>query len=90
MALSWKSITVPWNTLLLSVGLIPENELSRKAGVRLDPVTSGPYVDNNFETNVPGIFAAGDVRHGSIKRCTSAVGEGAMVVAFAHRYLAAG
>jgi thioredoxin reductase (NADPH) len=43
-----------------------------------------------LETNVPGVFAAGDVRHGSIKRCTSAVGEGAMVVAFVHRYLAAG
>jgi NADPH-dependent 2,4-dienoyl-CoA reductase/sulfur reductase-like enzyme len=54
---------IPCDTLLLSVGLIPENELSRKAGVRLDPVTSGPYVDNNFETNVPGIFAAGNVVH---------------------------
>jgi NADPH-dependent 2,4-dienoyl-CoA reductase/sulfur reductase-like enzyme len=54
---------IPCDTLLLSVGLIPENELSRKAGVRLDPVTSGPFVDNNFETNVPGIFAAGNVVH---------------------------
>ncbi len=54
---------IPCDTLLLSVGLIPENELSKKAGVRIDPITSGPYVDNNFETNVPGIFAAGNVVH---------------------------
>ncbi len=54
---------IPCDTLLLSVGLVPENELSRKAGVRLDPVTSGPFVDNNFETSVPGIFAAGNVVH---------------------------
>ncbi len=54
---------IPCDTLLLSVGLIPENELSRKAGVRLDPVTGGPFVDNNFETSVPGVFAAGNVVH---------------------------
>ncbi len=54
---------VPCDTLLLSVGLIPENELSRKAGVELDPVTAGPYVDDGFQTNVPGIFAAGNVVH---------------------------
>ena len=43
-----------------------------------------------LESNIPGVFAAGDVRHGSIKRCASAVGEGAMAVAFVHRYLAQG
>jgi thioredoxin reductase (NADPH) len=43
-----------------------------------------------LETNVPGLFAAGDVRHGSVKRCASAVGEGAMAVAFVHRYLTNG
>ncbi len=43
-----------------------------------------PY---HLETNVPGVFAAGDVRHGSVKRCASAVGEGAMAVALVHRYL---
>jgi thioredoxin reductase (NADPH) len=43
-----------------------------------------------LETNVPGVFAAGDVRHGSVKRCASAVGEGAMVAAFVHRYLMGG
>ncbi len=54
---------IPCDTLLLSVGLIPENELSKKAGVLLDPVTNGPYVDDRFMTSVPGIFAAGNVVH---------------------------
>jgi thioredoxin reductase len=54
---------IPCDTLLLSVGLIPENELSRKAGVKIDPITGGPFVDDHFETNVPGIFAAGNVVH---------------------------
>lgn len=54
---------IPCDTLLLSVGLIPENELSKKAGVLLDPVTGGPYVDETYQTNVPGIFAAGNVVH---------------------------
>jgi thioredoxin reductase (NADPH) len=40
-----------------------------------------------LETNIPGVFAAGDVRHGSVKRCASAVGEGAMAVTFVHRYV---
>jgi thioredoxin reductase (NADPH) len=43
-----------------------------------------------METNIPGVFAAGDVRHGSVKRCASAVGEGAMAVTFVHRYVASG
>jgi thioredoxin reductase (NADPH) len=51
------------------------------------PVDRNPYY---LETNMPGVFAVGDVRHGSIKRCASAVGEGAMAVAFVHRYLADG
>jgi thioredoxin reductase (NADPH) len=51
------------------------------------PLDRDPYF---LETNVPGVFAAGDVRHGSMKRCASAVGEGAMAVAFVHRYLAGG
>lgn len=54
---------IPCDTLLLSVGLIPENELSKQAGVLLDPVTNGPFVDDRFMTNVPGIFAAGNVVH---------------------------
>ncbi|MBP8989266.1 MAG: FAD-dependent oxidoreductase [Clostridia bacterium] len=51
------------DTLLLSVGLIPENELSRQAGVRLSDATQGPYVDQNLLTQVPGIFACGNVLH---------------------------
>lgn len=54
---------IPCDTLLLSVGLIPENELSRKAGVLIDPLTSGPYVDNDFQTNIEGVFSAGNVVH---------------------------
>jgi NADPH-dependent 2,4-dienoyl-CoA reductase/sulfur reductase-like enzyme len=54
---------IPCDTLLLSVGLIPENELSRQAGVEIDPITGGPYVNEDMETNVPGIFAAGNVVH---------------------------
>jgi thioredoxin reductase (NADPH) len=51
------------------------------------PLNRTPYY---LETNMPGVFAAGDVRHGSVKRCASAVGEGAMAVTFVHRYLASG
>jgi NADPH-dependent 2,4-dienoyl-CoA reductase/sulfur reductase-like enzyme len=51
------------DTLLLSVGLIPENELTREAGVQMDPVTGGALVDDTFMTNVPGIFACGNVLH---------------------------
>ena len=51
------------DTLLLSVGLIPENELSLQAGVRLSPDTQGAVVNNHFETNVKGIFACGNVLH---------------------------
>ena len=51
------------DSLLLSVGLIPENELSLMAGVELDPVTGGPVVDEMRQTNVPGIFAGGNVVH---------------------------
>ena len=51
------------DTLILSVGLIPENELSLGAGVKLDPHTRGPIVNERFETSVPGIFAAGNVLH---------------------------
>ena len=51
------------DTVLLSVGLIPENELSRMAGVEIDKKTSGPIVNESMETNVPGIFACGNVVH---------------------------
>lgn len=49
--------------VLLSVGLIPENELSRNANIELDPRTNGPRVYENMETSIPGIFAAGNVVH---------------------------
>lgn len=51
------------DTLLLSCGLIPENELSKSAGVALNPVTSGPVVNDSLETNIDGIFACGNVLH---------------------------
>jgi NADPH-dependent 2,4-dienoyl-CoA reductase/sulfur reductase-like enzyme len=54
---------VPCDTLLLSIGLIPENELSKKAGVALDPVTKGPVVDEKRRTSVEWIFACGNVLH---------------------------
>ncbi len=51
------------DTLLLSCGLIPENELSRSAGVKINPATNGPVVNESFETSVPGVFACGNVLH---------------------------
>ena len=54
---------VPCDTLLLSVGLIPENELSVSAGVELDPRTRGAVVDQSLQTDMPGIFACGNVLH---------------------------
>jgi hypothetical protein len=52
---------IPCDTLLLSVGLIPENELTAMAGVPIDPVTGGALVDENCQTQIPGIFACGNV-----------------------------
>jgi thioredoxin reductase (NADPH) len=60
-------------------------DLLREQTTRLWPRERDPFL---LETSVPGIFAAGDVRHGSIKRCASAVGEGSMAIAFVHQYLA--
>jgi len=54
---------IPCDTLLLSVGLIPENELSAACGIELDPATGGPVVTDEMETSVPGIFACGNVVH---------------------------
>ena len=54
---------IPCDTLLLSVGLIPENELSKSAGVNLDRITNGAVVDQNRQTSVEGIFACGNVLH---------------------------
>lgn len=52
---------IPCDTLLLSVGLIPENELTRSAGIPMDPITNGALVDEHCQTQVPGIFACGNV-----------------------------
>jgi len=54
---------VPCDTLLLSVGLVPENELSRRAGILMDPATGGPMVDTHYMTSTPGIFACGNALH---------------------------
>lgn len=54
---------IPCDTLLLSCGLIPENELSKKANVQISPITNGPLVNESFETNISGIFACGNVLH---------------------------
>ncbi len=51
------------DTLLLSCGLIPENELTTGAGIEMNPITSGAVVDNNLETSIPGVFACGNVLH---------------------------
>lgn len=51
------------DTLLLSCGLIPENEISRSLGVDMNPVTSGPFVNESLETNMEGVFACGNVLH---------------------------
>jgi thioredoxin reductase (NADPH) len=72
----------PAGYLITGVDLLPRGQRPRNW-----PLDRDPYY---LETNVPGLFAAGDVRHGSVKRCASAVGEGAMAVTFVHRYLAQG
>jgi len=54
---------IPCDTLLLSVGLLPENELSRQANVKLSRVTGGPEVDESMQTSIPGIFTCGNVLH---------------------------
>lgn len=58
-----KEVRVECDTVLFSVGLIPENELSKKAGIKLDPVTNGPEVDQHMETSAKGVFACGNVVH---------------------------
>ena len=54
---------IPCDTLLLSVGLLPENELSRKCGVELSAITGGPVVNESLQTDIPGVFACGNVLH---------------------------
>ena len=75
--------------LLLSVGLIPENELSNKLGVKMAPVTSGPAVNESLETSIPGVFAVGDVRTKALRQIITAAADGAVAVHYAEEYLAA-
>ncbi len=77
---------VKCDTLLLSVGLIPENELSREAGVALHPITGGPIVNDTYQTNIDGIFAAGNVLHVHDLADMASM-EGELVAEFAKRYL---
>lgn len=58
-----KAFTIDCDTVLLSVGLVPENELSAHAGISLNPVTNGAFVDSTLMTSVPGVFACGNVLH---------------------------
>jgi thioredoxin reductase len=58
-----KSWDIPCDTLLLSIGLIPENELSRQLNLQIDPITSGPVVDSTMQTSMKGVFACGNVVH---------------------------
>jgi NADPH-dependent 2,4-dienoyl-CoA reductase/sulfur reductase-like enzyme len=58
-----RSWDVECDTLLMSIGLIPENELSQSLGIRLDVVTGGPWVSSTLETSMPGVFACGNVLH---------------------------
>jgi NADPH-dependent 2,4-dienoyl-CoA reductase/sulfur reductase-like enzyme len=77
--------TVECDTLLLSVGLIPENELSRMAGIRIDERTGGPYVNDYFETGIQGIFSCGNVLHvNDLVDNVSAEGDAAAFGAYRH------
>jgi thioredoxin reductase (NADPH) len=91
--------TLPAAALFVFIGAAPQTEwlpagVARDArgfvltGPDLLPAPPGEHERYLLETSVPGIFAAGDVRHGSMKRVASGVGEGAMAVAFVHQYLA--
>ena len=61
--ISEKAFRIACDTVLLSVGLVPENELSRNAGIEIQPSTNGPWVDSTLMTTMPGIFACGNVLH---------------------------
>ncbi len=63
MPISGTEEEIACDTLMLSVGLVPENELSRQAGVRMDDITGGAVVDENRQTSMPGVFSCGNVLH---------------------------
>jgi NADPH-dependent 2,4-dienoyl-CoA reductase/sulfur reductase-like enzyme len=80
---------VPCDTLLLSVGLIPENELSAGASVKMESRTSGAFVDDTFMTSIPGVFSCGNVLH--VHDLVDHVSEEAALAGeFASRYLGGG
>jgi thioredoxin reductase (NADPH) len=77
--------------LFLFIGADPNTDWLSRSGVRLDDkgfVCAGSNIHRPLETNLPGVFAIGDVRSGSVKRVAAAVGEGAQVVAALHAFLA--
>jgi thioredoxin reductase (NADPH) len=84
---------LPFSFLFLFLGATPCTEWLDDTVARDDDgfilTGAAANTDNLLETSVPGVFAAGDVRSGSTKRCAAAVGEGAMAVQFVHRHLAA-
>ncbi len=87
--LAGKETRYACDTLLLSVGLIPENELAKAAGVTMDPVTGGAVVDQYMQTSVPGIFAAGNALH-VWDVVDSATGEAYLASRSAARYSGSG
>ncbi|MFI5911765.1 NAD(P)/FAD-dependent oxidoreductase [Dactylosporangium sp. NPDC051541] len=82
-----REVHVEAGGLFLMIGAVPRTGWLRAAGVELDD-KGFVATHNAFETSVPGVFAVGDVRAGSVKRVASAVGEGSVVVSAVHRYLA--
>jgi sarcosine oxidase subunit alpha len=83
---------IPCDTLLLSIGLIPENELSRKANITLNPRTNGPLVNELLETDHPGIFACGNVLHvhdlvDNVTLEAEQAGENAAMYAFSRQHV---
>ena len=82
-----KAEEISCDCLLLSVGLLPENELAKQAGITLSPVTDGAEVDENMMTSVPGVFAAGDIRVKNLRQIVTAASDGAIAAQAALKYI---